>query len=393
MPRNKNKKQNPPKNAQIAEAERQKKTIAKSQKLANELYGPAMRFQPAIPNRNDSKSSGQLSKCALKYALAIADPFHPQARNACLPVFPSPNSQKVTGYTRFTVATGTQGIGYVAISPTLANNEPVAYYSTSTWAGSTTQVLSANDTLQTGINLATMANLPYSSSQLTGGADKESATVVGRIVSCGLRITYTGTTSNESGTFYVYSDPLHQNFTVVGSNAAALGVLPDCEVCAVTREPCELSAYPVDQYEHLYGNSWPTSSLTPLIHPYSLNTTAFGASAYTKVSSIAGTNVGVPVAGVYFTGAQTGATYLVEVITHAEYVGSTVGAAVTPSDSDMRGFEIVTAAAQRIPQLKMTKPHGTPIISLMKDGLSEVFSALKPVAIDALKAGAMAMLM
>jgi hypothetical protein len=393
MPRNKNKKTKAPQRPEFAERERQKQSIAKSQKLQNDLFGPSMRFQPSLPPRNMEKSSGQLSKCALKYALAIADPFHPQARNACLPVFPSPNSQKVTGYCRFTVTTGTAGVGYVSLSPTLANNEAVAYYTTGTFTGSTTQALSANDTLQTGISTATMSNLPYSATQLTGGADKEAAVVIGRIVSCGLRITYTGTTSNESGTFYVYSDPLHENYTVVGSNAAGLGLLPDCEVCSITREPCELSVYPIDGNESSYANSWQTSSLTPLLYPYSMNTTSFGSGGFTRVTNIAGVNAGVPVAGIYFTGAQSGATYLVEIITHAEYVGAAPGSAVTPSDSDQRGFEIVTAAAQRVPQLKLTKPKGTPVISLMKDGLMEVFSALKPVAIEALKSGAMAMLM
>jgi len=84
-------------------------------------------------------------------------------------------------------------------------------------------------------------------------------------------------------------------------------------------------------------------------------------------------------------------TCLVEVVQHVEYIGSATQSMVTPGDSDQRGFEIVTAAAQRIPQIRQAT-NASPM-SAMMSALKEVGAALKPVAISALVKGAAAMLL
>lgn len=336
-----------------------------------------------------------LSKCAMKYAKAIVDPFHPSVRQACLPVFPSPPSHKVTSFVRVPVQVGTNGYGFIAIAPTLANDYPCAFASLSSYVGTTMNILSAANTYSAGINRTPMPNLPYSASQLFNNSGSNSQTVCGRIISFGLRISYTGTTLNESGIYTVYASPGHENVTATAANdPQTCGSLADAEVCPIGRQFCSARLYPVSPDETTYGFSNPANpSSHPVVYsyPYSSNDSNLGPFQY-ALPIVAGIQpyIGSPCLVVHVSGVA-GSSFLVELVQHTEYIGSATAANATESDADQRGFEIVTAAAQRVPAIIQSSRQTPP--SAMMSALREVGEALKPIAISAITKAAATMLL
>lgn len=357
------------------------KNNKKKNKSKAKANGPA-RKQPS--NRKDI----MLSRCALKYALAIAKPFHPSAKGSCLPVFPSPPSQKVTAYTRFQGFVGTAGYGFISCQPALANDGVVAFVSNAAYTGTTMAPLSANNTLTVGVSVVGIGSLPYRSLQLQGTTGGNS--VYGRIISFGIRISYVGTTFNESGSYYVLTTPGHENLLAVANTLPLMGSFADCNVCSVTREVCEGAAFPISSLETQYASSTNANSSTlPLLYPYSsAENQQNGGFTYLDTS---GNSTGSPIQGIQFQGVA-GSAFLIEIIEHCEFIGSATSAVVTPTDSDQRGFEIVTAASERIPQLKLAQPHRDPL-DLMKDAIYEVAAGIKPYAVSALTAAGIALLM
>lgn len=287
------------------------------------------------------------------------------------------------------MTTGTAGFGFVAIAPCLSNNDPVAYSTNSAYTGSDMVILSAVNTLRAGVDSISMANLPYASGDFVTSWASDSENVVGRIVSIGVRVTYVGTTLNESGVFYLYSSPTHQNVTRLANTTGELGVLNETEVCGVTRTPCEMRAFPVTPGEGEYSNSAAIPNKSTALYPYSSNNTDFNGNSF--AASDGTTNVGSPIMVVAVSGLPAGASFLVEIIQHVEYAGLKAASNVTSSEADQRGYEIVAAASQRLPVMKNAQPDKS-FLTLMKDAIGEVATALKPVAIDALKLGAMSLL-
>jgi hypothetical protein len=238
-----------------------------------------------------------------------------------------------------------------------------------------------------------MNNIPYSSSQLTTGDSTNTEVIGGRIVSVGVRISYTGTTMNESGTYTIYSSRTHENICGPYYASSALGSLADTVICNITREPCEfvmsVSGPQETTFDYVAGDYENASNY---IYPYSGSSTNLG-SLYSYNQS--GFPVGSPVGIVYFTGVP-GQTFLVEAVQHLEYTGPLTAAFATPTASDTRGFEIVQAATNLIPTLRQESHESETMWSLMGKGIRQVFADLKPIAIDSLfgaaKAG-LAMLM
>jgi len=338
--------------------------------------------------KRQPESPLMLSKCALSYARALVDPFHPSVRQACLPVFPSPPSHKVTAFARFSVQIGTAGYGFISLSPSLASDLPVGYLSNSAYISTTAAPLTASNVFNTGITRVLMPNIPYTAAQLLTNANTGGQVVSGRIVSCGVKITYTGTTLNESGVYYIYASPTHENVLAVANSVSAVSSQVDAEICAVSRKSCASRMFPVAPHEAEYtftSFSSPSSSPVVYTYPYSSNDAnqnngyvdAYG---LPQPSSIV-TYVGAPVCIIHATGVA-GSSFLVEYVQHIEYTGVAAAANATVTDADQRGFEIVTAAAQRVPSI-IQSTRASPTNAMMS-ALSEVASALKPVAIKAL---------
>lgn len=328
-------------------------------------------------------SSVSLSHCALKYALCISNPFDSQVRNACLPIYPSPPSQKIACFTRFTATVGTAGVGFFSLTPCLASDGILGFYSNSTFAGVTATPVSAQNVLVVGVSSLQPTTSPYTTAELQAGALVGASPVYGRMVSVGVRISYIGTTLNESGLAYLYTDPEHGNVSQIATTQAQLGSLLPTEICSFTRKPCSLVTFPVMESETTYHQY----NISKALYPYSNNGTSIN--GYTFAS--AGTNCGAPSSQILFTGVA-GSQVFIEIIQHMEFAGTLTGPVATPSDSDQAGFDRVQAAAMRLPELRQSNGPGPSNWTLLKQGLMEVAKALKPIAINKLTSMAAALL-
>jgi hypothetical protein len=291
---------------------------------------------------------------------------------------------------------GTAGYGFVTISPSLANDIPFGYTTSSTFTGTTASPLTANNVYATGVTRNFMSNIPYTTLQLLTGSNNGGNVVSGRIVSCGLRITYTGTTLDQSGVYYVYTSPTHENVLATSNTISSVSSQADVDICGIGRKPCTSRIFSVSPSETAYSMTGTEPVFTnPVIYtyPYSTNdnTQNGGFLDGAGLPSVGFTlYVGSPVCVVHATG-KPGSSFLIEYIQHMEYAGLATAANATVSDADQRGFEVVTAAAQRLPAIIQSTQKSPG--SAMMTALAEVASALKPIAISALTSAVGAMIL
>jgi len=327
-------------------------------------------------------SGGSISSCAAKLLLCAADPWDSAAEGACLPTEPARDTMKVTAYARFSMTIGTGGVGWVMLTPSVANDYPSAWVTQAGYAGTTlvNQTDVANPVTVAGVTSVTL-NSPFKGPQLwnTQG-DLSSATevTVGRVVTSAVSVQYTGTELNKGGEFYCYDDPKRVN--LYGASAATLGGYKDCVVdTAATRKKCWVSTMPLTDAEmsliveeRCLNNSLSSIyGLTALLYPLSagkLNTPANVTSALGSCST-AVMVVGFP-----------GNTFNVEVISHLEYYGVATQSMATPSVSDPMGLGKVISAVAKAPGIKQSR--GGSWSSCVKRGMTMVAKELAPIALS-----------
>lgn len=347
-------------------------SVTKAKKPQGELLRAALsmasRSINSRPVRN-ALGSVKMSSCAAKLAAAIADPFSEQATGACFPIFPAPDSHKVQAFARFDGTIGTAGVGIVALTPSVANNTASAYCSSATWAGNSLFLLTATDTLSTGI-FRVNHNGPYSAEQLVRSSNTPEADLSGRIVAVGARVTYTGTSLNESGVCTMLTHPTHGNLTgATIANAQAFGC---ADICPFTRKPCDLVISPAVITEASYpttvsGNInhlYPFSSGDSRFYTTYNGTVNFDDRTLVDTVSVA---TGAPIACVFVTGVA-GSTFHVDLVFHLEYTGKTASASLTPNAVDVSSVYAILTAAQQLATRKMASPSSSNWALLM-DGI------------------------
>jgi hypothetical protein len=306
---------------------------------------------------------------------------------------PSVHSQKVTAFTRFTFATGST-CGFVLFTPSLANDSCQAFYSSSAYAGADASTcLSSNNNLATGVATATIAGLPFSTSELTT-LTESSPVAQGRIISYTYQITYTGTTLNEGGLYYNYVSPTHSNVSTSFVNTGQLGGALETEVCGTTRNPCGGAIFACTPNELMYAADAADSlSVTSIpiacVYPFSsmqggAQNNVSGASHFSMSGTSTTYYVGGPVGTFITTGAS--GVYLCELVIHAEFIGSATASMATPNYADPEGAQKVLAAANTLPQRKLSSPANS-MIENMALALRESYAVNPSVPINSLVTG------
>lgn len=298
-----------------------------------------------------------ISECSMKYALAIASPFHLDAMGSCVPHFPSRPTFKTMGFVRSAQITiGSAGVGGAFFMPTVANDN---VFMTTTKAGYSTADLYMSSSTST--DYSARLNLPYAGNELVG------SDMAFRIVSAGVRVNYTGTELNRGGTMYGYVSSSHQPLTTtIGTTsnitAATLSALTTTIIKPVG-EVLELSMFGIDDQEVRL-----TSARTDqdLLWPFQTQQIA-------NAASVPVSDFGCPIAVVLVTGTP-GNTFRVEYVQHVEYVGAASAAMQTPTHSDARGFEIVQEAASTLPLvIASTGKRAEPVMrDLIRRGIREL---------------------
>lgn len=336
-------------------------------------------------NSNIVKSSigvVRMSSCAGKLAAAIADPFSEDATGACFPVFPAPDSHKVQAFSRFDGAIGTAGVGFILLTPSLANDLPSAYATTAAFTGSILKPLSADSTLAPGV-VKVQHNGPYSASQLVRTNGVTESILVGRLVAAGVRVTYTGTELNLSGVCTSLVHPTHGNLS--GAAISDLQSFGNADICPFTRKPCELVISPANIQNTAYSST-ESNNNTKMVYPFShaegrfyqtFNGTLYNVDINT-VDTVQ-VDVGNAMAAVMVTGVA-GSTFHVDIVYHLEYTGKTAAASLTPNSVDVSSVYAILTAAQQLATRKMAHPQASSW-KLLMDGVQSALGS--PVGLTA----------
>jgi len=393
--------------SKISTSSRQKAASNKRALMAleSDVFEPKLEVTNFARKRAIPVTNVSLSKCALRFAMAICEPFAPEAAGACIPIPPVVDSQKVCVFVRGTGNIGTGGMAFVAISPGMANDSPSVFYSTTAYTLSDVSILSAVNTLTTGVSTAT-ANSPYSTNQLTESAansyiGNNVSELTGRVVSAGLTVQYTGTTVSEAGLTSCYAPSQRENvtwdpITSAFPSQSTLGAKRQVDIANFNRSKCSLVVFPTTAEEMNYGasaatmlNSNNTDSLSRVVYPFNATAPIIGNPVSNFSFSSQSALVASPCAIVVITG-TIGQSYYFEYCAHLEFAGASASAVSTSNDVDRRGAELVMAAAAMIPEKKMvlnTTPWGA-----FRSALSEVAREAIPIAVPMLAKAAMAAL-
>lgn len=347
-----------------------------------------------------------LTKCAMKFAIACADPFAPSARGSCVPVGNEP-TMKVCGFTRFDLVIGTSGLAIAVVCPTLLNDVPICFFTNSTFSGNTGTAINpfatyGNATTSYALSgtwsSQTMNNLPFNSGQMqtSNGGLNEEGIVYGRIVSGGMRAQYTGTTLNESGVYSCFTSPHHSSVAGL-SYTSTVSSQAEAVIRAVDRKPCMVRWYPITDIEQQITPpevSLYTSSMT---YPFSENgwltsgtptnpTTSFVYYLTGNNGTIA-TQIGCPISVLYITGVA-GMTVHMELIQHVEYAGPPASTMLTPVTADIEGTQQVVKAASAMPaKLQAMVSQGEHEGDYSQSMWSVMYDSLKEVAHESITYG------
>jgi hypothetical protein len=344
----------------------------------------------------------RMSECAMKYALAIAEPFNPSAFGACVPDGASEFTMKRHSKQVIPLTIGTAGYAYALFMPTVANDAPNVLYTTPSYSGvgGSGTAFSAINTLSSTLTYSCPSTLPFTSTNFSNNSQyNDQALAYGRVVSMGVKCQYTGTSLNEGGLIYVYSDPNHENVSGMSVSSGLLTTMQTIDIEQVSRENVvefSVSAINADETPFSIAPADGAPSGTQAYYPFNsspnfytaYNGSSFNTASVTSVSGAGNSSlIGCPIAMMTIQGTP-GNTFLMEIITHAEYIGSAANAGLTPTSSDPVALNKIMNAAQVMPvERTATKSRGWKLFrGILEDVYKEAKPMVVPMLVTALKA-------
>lgn len=306
--------------------------------------------------RIPSQPAAGMSSCAMKYARAIADPFS-DITGACVPTFPSPDSQKVKVVTRTaTVVIGTAGVGGVFLAPSAYTDRPYAACTTAQYSGNT---LDMPLTEIPGDWALIYPSLPYTRAQSRASSEHGVST---RIVAMGAKIKYTGTQLDMGGEVAAFFDSNHAGVNT-GVSMSEATRRPYASYEAVDRRMnLQIQTSCVNAHETTFSDSE---------YPYSEAATS-GATDYAAIKNAA--------CGLIMIVGKPGNTFNLELAMHVEYVGNFAAAGLTSTHTDSRGFELVQQASGQL--AAATANNRTSSWTVMQRLLRDAAAEVAPIAIN-----------
>lgn len=341
--------------------------------------------------RNPFDSMLRLSECAARYACAISDPWSACAYGACIPIASEP-TQKITGFIRGSGAVGVNGLGFILLTPTFANDIPSLAFTDATFVGTDVEPFSATNVLQTGVGLVPCTNLLHSTADFGTGV---SGTLAGRVVSAGLRVWCTAPAVAMGGTVYAFRDPRHLSAQFTRSNLpqtpASLGVRRECEIVNFDRTAIEIADFAsrqdelelITQTEQKSGPGGDVS--TSLMYPFSDGNFEYRNSGGATVTfAVLGGAIRLGRATtVIAIQSSAGNTFQFEYIVHCEVSGEAVQSVATRTAADIEGTQRVLSAANSA-QTSTGQGGAVPTLGQrLMSGLASMADELKPVAVNA----------
>jgi hypothetical protein len=165
-----------------------------------------------------------ISQCTKHYVRALTNPFNPFKDLPCIPDQLVNPSHKYNTWTRGTFSTGTQGVGWVVVNPwyNVYNDGAFAGTSSSNAIISTTPAFAgANYNWTVVAGIPTVGVVGANSNSRFTQNDFINNRWNYRIVGCGIRVKYTGTTFRNQGRLIMYRQQANDPIPL-GSDASVL---------------------------------------------------------------------------------------------------------------------------------------------------------------------------
>lgn len=314
---------------------------------------------------------------------ASADPSDPRGFGACVPKFPSRPSQKMHACVRFTTYIGTSGFGAIMIAPCLAYDQPSIFATNATYVGTASTQPLYTSAIASQWQLIP-ATLPYGSASF-GSTTITTPGVQGRIISAGLKVSYTGKVVDMAGTYACFVSPDHNNLNTSAYNTVLSNT--DCVVRRISSSICSLVVTAVAEEETEYSRTSNPAALLNAIYPY------MGGGQDLTIGNNPDTIYG-PAVGVIHISGTPGTSFYCEYFVNCEYIGAAASQASTVNEVDVVGFNAVAGATQNMSTLKASDPSMTNLEAIQigvtgaLQNVSQGYSALPAEAKGMLHKGA-----
>jgi hypothetical protein len=230
--------------AQKAKAKAKGKAKAGPQPKKAPVVG---RPRPTAANPNPVKQHG-LTQPGTAYFRQLTNPFHNEAPVG-IPDQYAVSSQKLMVVSRGMFSVGTNGVGYIAVRPEIgiANNDWNSGANDFRFVTHTNNLFTGTEVGHPlpGVGVVSAySNSPYTAAMLNTPSRKM------RVVSCGIKVQYTGTELNMAGSYYASRNP--------NNDATPFETLDEMRAYRlssqhnVTREPCVVTYTPMDPDDYQY---------------------------------------------------------------------------------------------------------------------------------------------
>lgn len=232
-----------PKKYSILEKKTKKKKSTKSASTKKKKKST----KSSIKRQMDYGKDGR--DCAVKYAIAISDPFNSAASGACIPRLPARESvkQEMRSIGNFETNGGT---GFCVMSPSVTNNYRNVIYNHENYASAPTKIESTQ-AAKTANRIRWLTNTDgQNSSYLLPDSSASVPLRRARIIAAGLRIRYRGRTDDMNGTVYAVSSPSHGSLEDMSETD--FGTSPYCKRVSVSKEWTQVTLSASDEEELAY---------------------------------------------------------------------------------------------------------------------------------------------
>lgn len=216
-----------------------------------------------------------------KFLLACVDPFHPTSKGAFLPSGSATASYKTSAVIRTDGQLDSNGNGVIMFNPSVCNDATCLWYQAIgngadndlTFPFNTNIVpTSSTDFVYNfqnpALNCSAAKALPFGIADLIGGSsfvpgDSNTGNPVsgapdvrGRVVSVGLKLTFSGTTLNDGGVIYALVEPTHDSLQFRNLSQSLAQYTSTKVQRMALRDTVELVAFPTTRAQQEFSNAY-----------------------------------------------------------------------------------------------------------------------------------------
>lgn len=326
-------------------------------------------------------SSTTVSPCLKKWFNCLTVPFAQESQGACIPSGGNMSSMRSLCYLRGEIVVGTNGLGFLQLTPNGFNDVVFGVVTDASFAGVDAEYVFAGgvNPFNAGVNPIVCTNARFASLSAFGSLNEDVLTppVQCRLVGGGLKVYYTGTQLNRGGLISIYTHPQHLSVNAASYDQAAystptiLGNYQETFIAPITGEVYEYPLAPLREIELDYPLSYSQSTgtqeyLQNSVYPWSTGYTfPGGLTNYYGQLNLNMRNA-LPSTIVMVTGVP-GNTLQFEIALHAEYIGDLTQGMRSPADSDPVGTDAMMAALSRLMISRNSSPNSTTADVLRKE--------------------------